>query len=365
MKKIVLFLFLFLTGFLLSRDAYAADSTNCTLTINEQPYNQPLVNPDELRFDFDFSDSEAAKNFGIYKFNFSFPLTTSGEPEATIDGYHALYTAKKGTKNYLLFTIAPHKVELIHKDSKTEICGSKTFEIVSDFSPPPCEIKTNPPVPNWQDENIKIEIGKLLRGKYELRLISDKSRFPDRKKSFSSKKGKIVWDDIGNLPEGWVFVEVYSISQNIGGLLSLSCKDSFYVLGADGVIPPPPPKDRDDEEVHEICEIIKEPDANKECQDCFDEGNAWTALGCLPTNDPQQFIGWLLKFLIGIGGGIAFVLMLIGAFQVLTSSGNPEKIQSGKQMITSAIAGLLLIIFSLFLLQLIGVQILEIPRFGV
>ena len=67
---------------------------------------------------------------------------------------------------------------------------------------------------------------------------------------------------------------------------------------------------------------------------------------------------------MGIGGGIAFLLILVAGFMIITSQGSPDKIQAGKELLTSAIAGLLLIIFSVFILELIGVDILEIPGFG-
>jgi hypothetical protein len=88
----------------------------------------------------------------------------------------------------------------------------------------------------------------------------------------------------------------------------------------------------------------------------------WTALGCIPTNS-SLFIGKILGIGIGIGGGIAFLLILFGGFQMLTSAGNPEKLNAGKELVTSAIAGLLIIIFSIFILRLIGVTILHIPGF--
>lgn len=88
-----------------------------------------------------------------------------------------------------------------------------------------------------------------------------------------------------------------------------------------------------------------------------------TAIGPVCVDSPSSFVAWFLKFAIGIGGGIAFLLIIFGAFQILTSSGNPEKVKAGKELITSAIAGLLLIIFSVFLLRLIGVEILKIPGF--
>ena len=86
-----------------------------------------------------------------------------------------------------------------------------------------------------------------------------------------------------------------------------------------------------------------------------------TAIGCIPIDSAASFIGWLLPRLISIVGGVAFLLMLYGGFIIITSAGNPEKIKAGQETITSAIAGLVFAIFSLFLLRLIGVEILRIP----
>jgi len=86
-----------------------------------------------------------------------------------------------------------------------------------------------------------------------------------------------------------------------------------------------------------------------------------TAIGCIPISDGKAFVEWLFPKLLGIMGGIAFLLMLYGGFLILSSSGNQEKIKAGQETITSAIAGLIFAIFSLFLLQLIGVDILQIP----
>lgn len=89
-----------------------------------------------------------------------------------------------------------------------------------------------------------------------------------------------------------------------------------------------------------------------------------TALGCVPVGSSHNFsdfVGWLLKRVIGIAGGIAFLLMVFGGFKILTSAGDPKGIQAGSEMISSALIGLLFIIFSVFLLELIGVKILGIP----
>lgn len=92
------------------------------------------------------------------------------------------------------------------------------------------------------------------------------------------------------------------------------------------------------------------------------DGGILTAIGCIPT-DPQKLIEGLLKFTTAAGGGIALLLMVYGAFQMIISAGNPEAVKKGHEQFTSAIIGLLFIIFSVLLLKVIGVDILNIPRF--
>ena len=89
-----------------------------------------------------------------------------------------------------------------------------------------------------------------------------------------------------------------------------------------------------------------------------------TAIGCIPLNDSTSLIAFILRWAIGIGGGIAFILILVAGFQIMTSQGDPQRLQAGKELLTSAIAGLLLIIFSVFILEVIGVDILGIPGFN-
>jgi len=46
---------------------------------------------------------------------------------------------------------------------------------------------------------------------------------------------------------------------------------------------------------------------------------------------------------------------------VMTSSGSPDKVAQGKEIITAAISGLLFAILSIFILRLIGVTWLQLP----
>ena len=49
---------------------------------------------------------------------------------------------------------------------------------------------------------------------------------------------------------------------------------------------------------------------------------------------------------------------------IITSTGDPIKLQAGRELLTAAIAGLLLLIFAVYILKLIGVEILGLPEFG-
>lgn len=88
-----------------------------------------------------------------------------------------------------------------------------------------------------------------------------------------------------------------------------------------------------------------------------------TAIGCINPS-PGGLFAKFFSIGIGIAGGIAFLLIVFGGFQIITSAGNPERLNEGKEIVTSAIAGLLMIIFSVFLLKIIGVNILGLPGFS-
>lgn len=102
--------------------------------------------------------------------------------------------------------------------------------------------------------------------------------------------------------------------------------------------------------------------------DYFSRGNkplrcgVATTIGCVPTA-PDELIMAILLFLLSIGGGITFLLMLLGAFQMITSAGNPEVLKNGQERFYDAIIGFLFITFSILLLRIIGADILNIPGF--
>jgi hypothetical protein len=89
----------------------------------------------------------------------------------------------------------------------------------------------------------------------------------------------------------------------------------------------------------------------------------WTAVGCIK-NEPTSLIASLVQLGLGIAGGVALLIILAAGFMLTTSQGEPKRVGEAKEMITSAIIGLLFIIFSVTILQFIGFNILKIPGFG-
>lgn len=85
-----------------------------------------------------------------------------------------------------------------------------------------------------------------------------------------------------------------------------------------------------------------------------------TAIGCIPVENTNAFMSWILGWAVGVGGGIAFLLIVYASFMIMTSQGDPARLKAGQELLTSAISGLIMLIFSVFILNFIGIDILGI-----
>lgn len=88
-----------------------------------------------------------------------------------------------------------------------------------------------------------------------------------------------------------------------------------------------------------------------------------TAFGPIPT-EPIAFIERLFEIILAFAGIAALGLLIFGGYKYMISRGDPEMIKSARETITSAVIGLLFIIFSFVILQMIAGDILKIPGFG-
>lgn len=101
-----------------------------------------------------------------------------------------------------------------------------------------------------------------------------------------------------------------------------------------------------------------------ECNKCLNEGGVWTAATCIYASVQSFIEKTLLGWGIGLAGIVSLLCIIYAAFMIQTSQGSPEKIKKAQELLTSCIMGLMLIIFSIFILKLIGVDILRIPGFN-
>ncbi len=88
-----------------------------------------------------------------------------------------------------------------------------------------------------------------------------------------------------------------------------------------------------------------------------------TAVGKLGTK-PEEFIKSLFAVLLSVSGGIAILLIMRAGYQMMTSQGEPQKLNNARDHLVAAIVGLIFLIFSFVILQIIGFDILRLPGFG-
>ena len=96
--------------------------------------------------------------------------------------------------------------------------------------------------------------------------------------------------------------------------------------------------------------------------DTPDENNpvAYTAIGCIPLKI-NKMMETFIPYFFGITGGISFLLMVYGFILMAMSAGDPKAIAGAQETITSAITGLVLSVFGIFIVRLIILDILKLP----
>lgn len=114
-----------------------------------------------------------------------------------------------------------------------------------------------------------------------------------------------------------------------------------------------------------LCEAY--PYKTKEREACFvcaSNGRLLTAVGCVPIDFGDFITNFLLKTGIGFAGLYSLGCIIYSAIMIQISQGNSEKISQAQDQIKACIFGLLLVMFSILILRLIGVTILELPFFS-
>ena len=89
-----------------------------------------------------------------------------------------------------------------------------------------------------------------------------------------------------------------------------------------------------------------------------------TGLGVAIVTNPKSIVQSIFGIILSLSGGIALFLIILSGYKLLVSQGNPEAVKGAREQLTAAIVGLVFIVLSLVILQIIGVDILHIPGFS-
>lgn len=365
-KLTQLLLFLSFIFFLLPKTTLAA---NCTFTFIPDPPNQ---NMGDLGVTITSNDLAAPDTYRIQLVRTNITIITvrdidftSGTATATlprpsigwpVDPQYKLYFIKQAD------TGDPEKIAACQINFPIKDIPTSSSCVAS--------IENKPIDP---DTGVVLAVNGINPGTYDI-FINGALRFTN---SFSSSDRK----DLDKFDVGFYTVTIKSacgIDRCLFTPARLQCNPVTFLVGArgsgeggqvdvaTGAIPafcmekPNDPK----------CVCIQKPNDSKcaiakpeSCGKNANDPGIKTAIGCIHTN-PSELTKDLMTFIIGIGGGLAFLMMLFGAFQMLTSAGNPETLAAGRSRLTSAVIGLLFVIFAVLLMQIIGFDILKIPGFG-
>ena len=116
-------------------------------------------------------------------------------------------------------------------------------------------------------------------------------------------------------------------------------------------------------DIANLCRQIKSPAEQQACVACASKG-VWTGIGCVDFTLSDFIQNIIFGWGIGFAGVISLFCIMWSAFRMQFSRGDPAQIKASQERMTACITGLILIIFSVFILRFIGVNILRIPGFG-
>lgn len=97
--------------------------------------------------------------------------------------------------------------------------------------------------------------------------------------------------------------------------------------------------------------------------DCLPNETLVSGMFCIP-NDPVGFVSKFYGIGLSIVSSVSLLFLIYGGYVVMMSRGNPSQLNKGKSYIYYSLAGLLLAIFGLVFIQIVFVDILQIPGFS-
>jgi hypothetical protein len=97
------------------------------------------------------------------------------------------------------------------------------------------------------------------------------------------------------------------------------------------------------------------------CCQCREQGGVWTGIGCTDTT-PSGLITGLIRIVYGVMGGVALVMLIYAG--VMYQTGNEANVKRARETIIQTVTGLIVLTFSILILRIIGINVLDILPTG-
>lgn len=316
------------------------------------------------------SDANLTRDGNCLVGTVTLPLSTPQIIMLDIEGTDGTPICRRGYGNSQVQT---QEGQLDWEQAKTDLCSSLAIDPPSGWvSGQGITVSVNVPEAFWGGE-LPIFTGP---SGYSYKLVYDFSRGTDPIQSdlnITPRNNQGLLDPRKYITHPNLSVANYTIKISLEsqGNKQQICSKGFYVGTPEN---PGGDTGPDTPEAFALCKQVGSPTGNPNqqtnyarCNECFTNKGVWTALGCIPYGEGGNATSIVQAFIrigLGIGGGVVVLMVLAGGFILSTSQGDPKRVDEAKAMITSAIMGLVFIIFSITILRFIGVRILQIPGFG-
>lgn len=88
-----------------------------------------------------------------------------------------------------------------------------------------------------------------------------------------------------------------------------------------------------------------------------------TFFGCLP-GSINGAIAFAVRLILGLTGFVTFIIILVNLLKIVANSTNPDVVADGRKKLTSAVVTFIVLLLSLTILNVVGLQLLDLGSFG-
>lgn len=71
-------------------------------------------------------------------------------------------------------------------------------------------------------------------------------------------------------------------------------------------------------------------------------------------DSPAGWVGKILPYIFGIAGIVLLFMLITSGYQMMVSKGDPKAMEMAKNRITTSIIGIVIMLFSFFIVRIIG-----------